>query len=93
MKALTQDRYGGADAVELRDIERPAPDEGQVLVRVVAAGMDRGALAPHDLRMNDLVAAGKVRPVLGPTFPLRDAAAALAEFETDRTHGRIVIAP
>lgn len=43
--------------------------------------------------MNDLVAAGKVRPVLGPTFPLRDAAAALAEFETDRTHGRIVIAP
>ena len=43
MKALTQDRYGSADAVELRDIERPAPDEGQVLVRVVAAGMDRGA--------------------------------------------------
>lgn len=43
MKALTQDRYGGADAVELRDIERPAPDEGQLLVRVVAAGMDRGA--------------------------------------------------
>jgi NADPH:quinone reductase-like Zn-dependent oxidoreductase len=43
MKAVTQDRYGSADAVELRDIERPAPDEGQVLVRVVAAGMDRGA--------------------------------------------------
>ena len=43
MKALTQDRYGTADVLELRDIERPKPREGQVLVRVVAAGMDRGA--------------------------------------------------
>ena len=43
MLALTQDRYGSADVLELRDVERPAPDEGQVLVRVVAAGMDRGA--------------------------------------------------
>jgi NADPH:quinone reductase-like Zn-dependent oxidoreductase len=43
MKALTQDRYGSADVLELRDLERPDPGEGQVLVRVVAAGMDRGA--------------------------------------------------
>lgn len=43
MKALTQDRYGTADVLELRDIERPEPREGQLLVRVVAAGMDRGA--------------------------------------------------
>ena len=43
MKALTQDRYGSADAIEFRDIERPTPREGEVLVRVVAAGMDRGA--------------------------------------------------
>lgn len=43
MKALTQDRYGTADVLELRETERPDPGEGQVLVRVVAAGMDRGA--------------------------------------------------
>jgi NADPH:quinone reductase-like Zn-dependent oxidoreductase len=43
MKALTQARYGTADALELRDIEQPRPGEGQVLVRVIAAGMDRGA--------------------------------------------------
>lgn len=43
MKALTQDRYGTADVLELRDIARPEPRAGQVLVRVVAAGMDRGA--------------------------------------------------
>jgi NADPH:quinone reductase-like Zn-dependent oxidoreductase len=43
MKALTQDRYGTADVLELRDLERPEPHERQVLVRVAAAGMDRGA--------------------------------------------------
>lgn len=43
MKALTQHRYGTAGTLELRDIEQPRPAEGQVLVRVVAAGLDRGA--------------------------------------------------
>jgi|NGEPerStandDraft_9_1074522.scaffolds.fasta_scaffold09205_2 NADPH:quinone reductase-like Zn-dependent oxidoreductase len=43
MKALSQDRYGTADVLKFRDIERPTPREGQVLVRVVAAGIDRGA--------------------------------------------------
>ena len=43
MKALTQDRYGTADVLKFRDVERPTPSVGQVLVRVVAAGMDRGA--------------------------------------------------
>jgi NADPH:quinone reductase-like Zn-dependent oxidoreductase len=42
MKALTQDRYG-TDALVFRDLERPLPREGEILVRVVAAGMDRGA--------------------------------------------------
>src|SRR6476469_8828793 len=43
MKALTQERYGTAGGLELRDIARPEPHKRQVLVRVVAAGMDRGA--------------------------------------------------
>ena len=43
MKALTQDRYGTSDVLKFRDIERPRAGEGQVLVRIVAAGMDRGA--------------------------------------------------
>src|SRR4051794_10938952 len=42
MKALTQDRYG-TDVLRFRDVERPTPREGQVRVRVVAAGIDRGA--------------------------------------------------
>jgi len=43
MKALTQDRYGTADVLEFRNIDPPTLREGQALVRVVAAGMDRGA--------------------------------------------------
>jgi NADPH:quinone reductase-like Zn-dependent oxidoreductase len=38
MKAIVQDRYGSADALELRDIEDPAVGQKDVLVRVHAAG-------------------------------------------------------
>jgi NADPH:quinone reductase-like Zn-dependent oxidoreductase len=42
MKAIVQDRYGSADVLELRDIERPVVRAGEVLVRVHAAGVDPG---------------------------------------------------
>jgi NADPH:quinone reductase-like Zn-dependent oxidoreductase len=42
MRAITQDRYGGLDALRLADLERPVPADGEVLVRVHAAGLDRG---------------------------------------------------
>ena len=38
MKAITQDRYGDADVLTLRDIDQPVPGEGEVLVEVRAAG-------------------------------------------------------
>jgi NADPH:quinone reductase-like Zn-dependent oxidoreductase len=42
MKAIVQDRYGGLDALEYRGIDQPVPKDNQVLVRVHAAGLDRG---------------------------------------------------
>jgi NADPH:quinone reductase-like Zn-dependent oxidoreductase len=42
MKAIVQDRYGGPEVLELRDILQPEPKDDQVLVRVHAAGLDRG---------------------------------------------------
>jgi NADPH:quinone reductase-like Zn-dependent oxidoreductase len=48
MKALTQDTYGSAEVLRFREIDRPSPGEGQLLVRVVAAGVDRGAWHFHD---------------------------------------------
>jgi NADPH:quinone reductase-like Zn-dependent oxidoreductase len=43
MKAIVQDAYGPADVLALRDIDRPEAGDGEVLVRVHAAGVDRGA--------------------------------------------------
>lgn len=42
MRAIAQDRYGSADTLELREIDRPTPADHDVLVRVHAAGVDRG---------------------------------------------------
>jgi NADPH:quinone reductase-like Zn-dependent oxidoreductase len=42
MKAITQDRYGGLEILELNDIHQPVPTDDQVLVGVRAAGLHRG---------------------------------------------------
>ena len=44
MKAAVRYRYGPPEVVEVRDIERPVPADGQVLVRVRAASVNRGDL-------------------------------------------------
>jgi NADPH:quinone reductase-like Zn-dependent oxidoreductase len=42
MKAIVQDRYGSTDVLEFRDIDQPEIAPGEVLIRVQAAGVDRG---------------------------------------------------
>lgn len=42
MKAIVQDTYGSADVLELRDIDVPEAGDGDVLVRVLAAGVEVG---------------------------------------------------
>ena len=42
MKAIVQDRYGGPEVLEFREIDQPAPTDNQVLVQVQAAGVHRG---------------------------------------------------
>jgi NADPH:quinone reductase-like Zn-dependent oxidoreductase len=42
MRAIVQDRYGSADVLDLRDIDRPGIGDDEVLIRVHAAGVDRG---------------------------------------------------
>jgi NADPH:quinone reductase-like Zn-dependent oxidoreductase len=43
MRAITYDTYGTADVLRLTEIARPVPNPGDVLLRVAAAGLDRGA--------------------------------------------------
>jgi NADPH:quinone reductase-like Zn-dependent oxidoreductase len=42
MQAILQDRYGPPDVLELREIDKPIAGDDEVLVRVRAAGVDRG---------------------------------------------------
>jgi hypothetical protein len=42
MQAIVQDRYGSADVLQLREIEKPLAGDDDVLVRVHAAGLHIG---------------------------------------------------
>ena len=42
MQAIVQAEYGSADVLRVEEIDRPAIGDGEVLVRVHAAGLDRG---------------------------------------------------
>jgi NADPH:quinone reductase-like Zn-dependent oxidoreductase len=42
VKAIVQGVYGPAEVLELRDVDKPAPADGEVLIRVRAAGVDQG---------------------------------------------------
>jgi len=53
MKAVVQSRYGGADVLELADVDRPEVDDGQVLVQVHAASI--GAWVDHLVAGDPLV--------------------------------------
>ncbi|MFI2433359.1 NAD(P)-dependent alcohol dehydrogenase [Streptomyces sp. NPDC018693] len=63
MKAIVQERYGPPEALELRDIERPVPGAGEVLVRVRAASLN--AYDWHFMRGDPMLG----RPTMGFTRP------------------------
>jgi len=42
MKAVTQDRYGSSEVLRVSDVPVPEPGDHEVLIKVHAAGLDRG---------------------------------------------------
>ena len=68
MKALTYDRYGGPDVVEVKDVPRPTPKADQVLVRVQASAVNtadwriRAADFPGILAVPGRLMFGLLRP-------------------------------
>jgi len=44
MKAAWRERYGGPEVVSVREIDKPTPGDGEVLVRVEAASVNRADL-------------------------------------------------
>src|SRR6266511_1442002 len=60
MKAVRFDEYGAIEVLEVRDVPRPEPGPGQVLVAVSAAGINPSEAA---------IRAGVVREIFPATFP------------------------
>ena len=70
MKAIVRDTYGSAEVLELRDIDRPGIGDDEVLVRVHAAGVDRGVWhimtgLPYPIRLAGYGLRAPKNPVLG----------------------------
>jgi NADPH:quinone reductase-like Zn-dependent oxidoreductase len=70
MKAIFHDTYGSADLLELRDIDKPEIGHDEVLVRVHAAGVDRGVWhimtgLPYPIRLAGYGLRAPKTPVLG----------------------------
>src|SRR5918999_267624 len=73
MKAIVQDKYGSADVLELREIDRPGVKANEVLVRVHAAGVDPGVshlltCMPYPLRsvpLTSLTTRARTSPLAG----------------------------
>ena len=60
MKAVRYDEFGGIDVLRVEEVERPVPGDGQVLVRVKAAGIN-----PSEA----VIRTGAVAELFPSTFP------------------------
>ena len=81
MRAIVQDRYGAADVLHLAEIARPEIADNEVLVRVHAAGLDRGTWhlmtgKPYLLRILGFGLRRPKNPVPGSTSPARSSPSA-----------------
>jgi NADPH:quinone reductase-like Zn-dependent oxidoreductase len=70
MKAIVVHQFGGPDVLKYEDAPRPQPKQGEILVRVVAAGVN-----PVDT----YVTAGKFGNAALPLIPGRDVAGTVEE--------------
>src|ERR671921_2890503 len=70
MKAIVRYRYGPPDVLQLREIDKPEIAEDEVLVRVYAAGVDRGVWhimtgLPYPIRLAGFGLRAPKNPVIG----------------------------
>lgn len=70
MKAIVHEEYGGTDVLDLKNIEKPDVAADEVLIRVHAAGVDRGVWhimtgLPYPIRLAGFGVRAPKNPVLG----------------------------
>ncbi|WP_462264279.1 NADP-dependent oxidoreductase [Mucilaginibacter sp.] len=80
MKAVRIDKYGGLDELKIEEIAKPTPGNGQVLVKVKAAGINPGEI---------MIREGKLAKMYPWTLPMgegSDFAGVVAEVGKDITN-------
>ena len=70
MKAVVRDAYGSVDVLRLREVDKPVAGDGEVLVRVHAAGVDQGVWhlmvgMPYVMRLAGFGVRAPKNPLLG----------------------------
>ena len=70
MRAVVRDDYGSAEVLRIEETRKPTPDEREVLVRVVAAGVDQGVWhlmmgMPYAMRLAGFGLRAPKNPLLG----------------------------
>src|SRR5436305_7098202 len=70
MKAVVRDAYGSGDVLRLAEVDKPVAGEGEVLVRVHAAGVDQGVWhlmvgMPYVMRLVGFGVRAPKNPLLG----------------------------
>jgi NADPH:quinone reductase-like Zn-dependent oxidoreductase len=70
MKAVVRDNYGSVDVLRVAEIEKPDPGEDEILLRVHAAGVDKGvwhlmAGMPYVMRVAGFGLRAPKNPLLG----------------------------
>jgi NADPH:quinone reductase-like Zn-dependent oxidoreductase len=70
MKAVVRDAYGSVDVLRFEEVAKPVAGEGEVLVRVLAAGVDQGVWhlmvgMPYVMRLAGFGVRAPKNPLLG----------------------------
>jgi NADPH:quinone reductase-like Zn-dependent oxidoreductase len=72
-RAVRFDRYGGIDVLEVREVDRPSPGDGEVLVAVKAAGINPGETLIREGALHEIY------PTIFPSGQGSDLAGVVAE--------------
>jgi len=97
MKAIVYTKYGPPDVLQLKEVQKPAPGDDEVLVKIHAAAANPldwhfMRAAPFIMRFfSGLLEAGHVVSVIDRVCPLSEIAEAIRYLEEGHARGKIVI--
>jgi NADPH:quinone reductase-like Zn-dependent oxidoreductase len=87
MRAVVHDRYGPPEVLRVEGVERPAPTEDEVIVRVHATTVTQ---TDCDARRE---AGQSVTPEVDRTYPLTERAGAMSYLMARHPRGKVVVTP